>query len=42
MLLINNSEVEKLLPMIDCIDAQARAFRGLPTGDSVQRPRIAL
>lgn len=42
MLLINNAEVERLLPMIDCIDAQDRAFRGLPTGDSVHRPRIDL
>ena len=42
MLLIDNPTVERLLPMIECIDAQDRAFRGLPTGDSVHRPRIDL
>ncbi len=42
MLLIDNATVERLLPMDECIDAQDYAFRGLPTGESVHRPRIDL
>lgn len=42
MLFIDNPTVERLLPMIECIDAQDRAFRGLPTGESISRPRIDL
>ena len=42
MLFIDNPTVERLLPMADCIEAQDFAFRGLPTGESVHRPRIDL
>ena len=42
MLFIDNATVERLLPMDECIDAQDYAFRGLPTGESVHRPRIDL
>ena len=42
MLFIDNAAVERLLPMSECIEAQDRAFRGLPTGESVHRPRIDL
>ena len=42
MLFIDNATVERLLPMSECIEAQDRAFRGLPTGESVHRPRIDL
>ncbi len=40
MLFIDNPTVEKVLSMDECIDAQDIAFRGLPTGASVHRPRI--
>ena len=40
MLFIDNLTVEKVLSMDECIDAQDIAFRGLPTGASVHRPRI--
>ena len=40
MLFIDNDTVSKVLSMSDCIDAQDTAFRGLPTGASVHRPRI--
>ena len=42
MLFIDNATVERLLPMDECIEAQDRAFRGLPTGESIHRPRIDL
>ena len=42
MLFIDNPTVERLLPMAECIEAQDHAFRGLPTGESVHRPRIDL
>jgi hypothetical protein len=40
MLIINNEEVEKLLTMADCIRVQEEAFKGIPTGGSIHRPRI--
>lgn len=40
MLFLHNDSVAALLSMKDCIDVQDRAFRGLETGASVQRPRI--
>ena len=40
MLLIDNSTVDRVLTMSECIEAQDIAFRGLATGASVHRPRI--
>ena len=40
MLIINNEEVEKLLTMADCIRVQEDAFKKIPTGGSIHRPRI--
>ena len=40
MLFIHNDVVRKVLTMKDCIDAQEHAFRQIPTGGAVQRPRI--
>ena len=40
MLLIDNRLVAELLDIASCIDVQEQAFRGLATGDSVQRRRI--
>ncbi|MEM5438651.1 ornithine cyclodeaminase family protein [Paraburkholderia diazotrophica] len=40
MLLLDNECVARLLTMRDCIDAQARAFAGLPAGASIGRPRF--
>jgi alanine dehydrogenase len=40
MLFIDNPTVEKVLSMDECIESQDIAFRGLPTGASVHRPRI--
>ena len=40
MLFIDNAAVEKVLTMEECIEAQDVAFRGLPRGASVHRPRI--
>ncbi len=40
MLFIDNETVAKVLSMQECIDVQDTAFRGLPTGASVHRPRI--
>ena len=42
MLFIDNKTVEQVLSMEECIDAQDLAFRGLPSGSSVHRPRIDL
>ena len=42
MLFIDNATVEKVLSMDECIEAQDVAFRGLPSGASVHRPRIDL
>ncbi len=40
MLIINNDEVSALLAMADCIRVQEAAFRELPTGGAIHRPRI--
>jgi alanine dehydrogenase len=42
MLFIDNATVDRVLSMDACIEAQDIAFRGLPTGASVHRPRIDL
>ena len=40
MLIINNEVVAEVLTMADCIRAQEEAFRKLPTGGAIHRPRI--
>src|SRR5215203_509682 len=40
MLIINNELVSQLLTMDHCIRVQEEAFRKLPTGGSIHRPRI--
>jgi alanine dehydrogenase len=40
MLIINNDEVAQLLTMGDCIRVQEDAFKKLPYGGSIHRPRI--
>ncbi len=40
MLIINNDAVAQILTMADCIRVQEEAFRKLPTGGSIHRPRI--
>jgi alanine dehydrogenase len=40
MLLINNDLVTQLLTMDDCTRVQEEAFRQLPTGGAIHRPRI--
>lgn len=40
MLIINNDDVARLLTMADCIRVQEAAFKKLPTGDAMHRPRI--
>lgn len=40
MLIINNDDVARLLTMTDCIRVQEQAFRKLPTGGAMHRPRI--
>jgi len=40
MLFIHNDVVAKLLTMRECIEAQEQAFRQIPTGGAIQRPRI--
>ena len=40
MLIIDNDLVSRLLTMADCIRVQEEAFRKLPTGGSIRRPRI--
>jgi alanine dehydrogenase len=40
LLLIDNATVEQVLSMEDCIASQEQAFRGLLTGDAVNRPRF--
>jgi alanine dehydrogenase len=42
VLIINNDDVQKVLTMADCIRVQEDAFRGLPSGRSIHRPRIDL
>lgn len=40
MLLLDNACVAQALSMADCIESQEQAFRGLLTGDAVNRPRF--
>jgi len=40
MLIIDNASVSQLLTMDDCIRVQEEAFRKLPTGGAIHRPRI--
>lgn len=40
MLILNNDDVTHLLTMADCIRVQEEAFRKLPTGGAIHRPRI--
>ena len=40
MLIINNDLVSQLLTMDDCIRVQEEAFKKLPTGGAIHRPRI--
>ena len=40
MLIINNELVSELLTMEDCIRVQEEAFKKLPTGGAIHRPRI--
>ena len=40
MLIINNREVAELLTMDDCIRVQEKAFKKLPDGGAIHRPRI--
>ncbi len=42
MLIINNDDVQQLLTMTDCIRVQENAFRELPSGLAIHRPRIDL
>lgn len=42
MLMIDNKVVEQVLTIEDCIESQEKAFRGLLTGDAVNRPRFDL
>jgi alanine dehydrogenase len=42
MLVINNEIVAEVLTMADCIRVQEEAFRKLPTGGAIHRPRIDL
>jgi alanine dehydrogenase len=40
MLFIHNDVVAQLLTMRECIEAQEHAFRQIPAGGAIQRPRI--
>src|ERR1700683_3758789 len=40
MLIIDNATVAKLLTMDDCVRVQEEAFRKLPSGGAIHRPRI--
>ena len=40
MLFIHNDVVAKLLTMRECIDAQEHAFRQIPSGGAIHRPRL--
>jgi alanine dehydrogenase len=42
VLIIDNALVAELLTMGDCIRVQEEAFRGLPSGGAIHRPRIDL
>lgn len=40
MLMLDNDVVKQILPIKACIESQERAFRGILTGNSVNRPRL--
>jgi alanine dehydrogenase len=40
MLIIGNDVVSEILTMRDCIRVQEEAFRKLPSGGAIHRPRI--
>ncbi|MEN9708644.1 MAG: Ornithine cyclodeaminase 2, partial [Pseudomonadota bacterium] len=40
MLIIDNATVTEILSMKDCIRVQEEAFRKLPEGGAIHRPRI--
>ncbi len=40
MLIINNALVSELITVEDCVEALEAAFKKLPTGESIHRPRI--
>ncbi len=40
MLIIDNATVGELLSMVECIDVQEHAFRQMPGGGAVHRPRL--
>jgi alanine dehydrogenase len=40
LLVINNEIVAEVLTMQDCISAQEEAFKQLPSGGAIHRPRI--
>ena len=40
MLIINNEDVKELLEMSDCIRVQEEAFKKIPYGGAIHRPRI--
>jgi alanine dehydrogenase len=40
LLFIHNDVVAKVLTMKDCIDAQEHAFRQIPSGGAIHRPRL--
>ena len=40
MLIISNNDVTELLSMNDCIRVQEEAFKKLPYGGAIHRPRI--
>ena len=42
MLIIDNATVAQLLTMADCIRVQEDAFRKIPAGQAIHRPRIDL
>ncbi len=42
MLIINNDEVQQLLTMTDCIRVQEDAFKAVPSGRAIHRPRVDL
>lgn len=42
MLIIDNATVEDLLDMRSCIEVQEAAFRDLPSGRAIHRPRVDL
>ncbi|MCH8917322.1 MAG: ornithine cyclodeaminase family protein [Proteobacteria bacterium] len=40
MLIINNQLVSELITVEDCVEAMEAAFKKLPTGEAIHRPRI--